>query len=288
MALFPRFQLFEIEDMPWCPSWLREYAHRALHQMWNTVGPGKTSSTAAQACDILVSKLPAEPSAYTFVDACAGAGGPTPMLERSLNSRLKALGGKKQPVRFLLADLYPDWEAWKKITAASENITHVKHPVDAATVERYVTDGTLECRLFNLCFHHFDDAQAVKILRSSVNHSDSFVIFEMTQRNLPALLNTSIVILSPLISTLLWFWWSPLHVVFTYLIPIVPLFFAWDGYVSCIRTRTGAEIRDIIAQEEARGGLDTRDWTFHYGQTKVLPPFGNLYWFIGVRNRKDV
>lgn len=173
MALFPRFQLFEIEDMSWCPSWLREYSHRALHQMWNTVGPGRTSSTAAQACDILVSKLPEAPSAFTFVDACAGAGGPTPMLERSLNTRLHALGQK--PVRFVLADLYPDWAAWKKITSASENISFISKPVDATTVTRYVDDKTLECRLFNLCFHHFDNDQAAKILRASIQGSDAFV-----------------------------------------------------------------------------------------------------------------
>lgn len=108
----------------------------------------------------------------------------------------------------------------------------------------------------------------------------------MTQRNIPALLNTSIVILSPLVTTLLWFWWSPLHLLLTYVVPIVPLFFAWDGYVSCIRTRSPREISNLIAAEEERG-LDTSGWTFHHGETKVLPPFGNLYWFVGVKERND-
>lgn len=110
-------------------------------------------------------------------------------------------------------------------------------------------------------------------------------IFEMTYRNLPALLNTSIVILSPLVTALVWFWWSPLHLVFTYMIPIVPLFFAWDGYVSCIRTRTDGELKRMILKEQA-AGLDCEGWTFHSGQTKVLPPFGNLYWFIGTKGRR--
>jgi hypothetical protein len=252
--------------------------------MWNTVGPGRASSTAAQACDILVSKLPTAPSAFTFVDACAGAGGPTPMLERNLNTRLHALDQK--PVQFVLADLYPDWAAWKKITSTSQNISFINKPVDATTVTRYVDSNTLECRLFNLCFHHFDDDQAAKVLRSSIQGSDAFVIFEMTQRNVPALLNTSIVILSPLVTTLLWFWWSPMHLFLTYVVPIVPLFFAWDGYVSCIRTRSPKEIKDLITAEERRG-LNKSDWTFHHGETKVLPPFGNLYWFVGVKNNRD-
>lgn len=108
-------------------------------------------------------------------------------------------------------------------------------------------------------------------------------IFELTQRNIPALLNTSVVVLSPFVCTLLWFWWSPLHLILTYLIPVVPLFFAWDGYVSCLRTRTPAEIGELILREEAMGKLDTTDWSFHSGVTKVLPPFGNLYWFIGTK-----
>lgn len=173
MALFPRCQLFEIEDMAWCPSWLREYAHRSLHQMWSTVGLNRTSSTAAQACDILVSKLSRSPNAYTFVDACAGAGGPTPLLEKVLNTRLASVG--KPPARFLLADLYPDTEAWKKIMAGSDMISAFEGSVDATKTVRYADHETLECRLFNLCFHHFDDEMAAKVLKSSIQGSEAFV-----------------------------------------------------------------------------------------------------------------
>ena len=31
--------------------------------------------------------------------------------------------------------------------------------------------------------------------------------------------------------------------IFTYLIPICPLAFAWDGFVSCLRTYSPAELR---------------------------------------------
>lgn len=172
MILFPRFQLAEIEDQPWCPSWLREYSHAALAQMWQTTGANRTSSTAAQACDILLANLP-EPSSFTFIDACAGAGGPTPILEEVLNQKLRAQGEKT--VRFVLTDLYPDLEAWEKIVKRNENITFVKQPVDATKTSRYAEDGKKECRIFNLCFHHFDDEGAAKVLRSAVQSSDAFV-----------------------------------------------------------------------------------------------------------------
>lgn len=45
----------------------------------------------------------------------------------------------------------------------------------------------------------------------------------MTHRTIPSLLNTTIVILSVFITTLYDFYWSPTHLLFTYLIPIAPL-----------------------------------------------------------------
>lgn len=174
MILFPRFHLFEIEDQAWCPSWLREYSHAALAQMWSTTGVGRTSSTAAQACDVLVEHLP-DPASFTIVDACAGAGGPTPILEASLNEKIEARGQK--PVPFILADLYPDFEAWKKIVAKSDNISYVGEPVDVTKATRYSDPGSnrKECRMFNLCFHHFDDETAPEVLRSSVASADAIV-----------------------------------------------------------------------------------------------------------------
>jgi hypothetical protein len=106
----------------------------------------------------------------------------------------------------------------------------------------------------------------------------------MTQRNVAALLNTTIVILSPLITSVAWFWYSPMHLIFTYLIPVVPLFFAVDGYVSCIRTRTPAETTMLLTSQK---GLDLSEWVFKSGETLVLPPFGKLYWYIGVKKPRS-
>jgi hypothetical protein len=80
-------------------------------------------------------------------------------------------------VPFILADLYPDFAAWKGIVARSNNITYVKHPVDATKAIRYGTEdsGRKECRMFNLCFHHFEDEPAGAVLKSAIENSDAFV-----------------------------------------------------------------------------------------------------------------
>lgn len=279
MVLLPRFQLAEIEDQSWCPNWLREHSHSALAQMWRTNASDK-GSPAAQACDLLIENIP-DISSFTFIDACAGAGGPTPILEARLNEKLKAQ--EKDPVKFILTDLYPHLSAWEKIVKRSDNISYIADSVDATTAMKLAGPNEKECRIFNLCYHHFDDPLAGKVLRRAIESADAFVIYEMTYRNFSAFMNTSIVILSPFITTLLWFWNSPMHLLFTYLIPLVPLFYAVDGYVSCIRTRTPKEIDALLAREP---GLDLSEWEFKSGERLVLPPFGYLYWYVGVKKTK--
>jgi hypothetical protein len=112
-------------------------------------------------------------SRYTFIDSCAGAGGPTPLLEASMNERLKTFG--HAPVRFVLTDLWPDLKAWSAVVKRSENISYIEEPVDATEAVRLAEPGKKECRIFNLCFHHFDDPAAEKVLRSAITSTDAFV-----------------------------------------------------------------------------------------------------------------
>lgn len=172
-VITPRFHLFEIEDYSWCPEWLREYAHRSLAMVWHTVGFNRTTSTAAQVCDVITANLPNHPSEYHFVDACAGAGGPTPIFEAILNDRMAVEG--KPPIDFLLTDLYPDLEAWKAIVKKSDHIAYVGTPVDATKAGRYAARDKKELRIFNMCFHHFDDDGARKVLRSCMEESEAFM-----------------------------------------------------------------------------------------------------------------
>lgn len=173
-VLCPRLHLAEIEDQTWCPSWLREHSHSALARMWRTETTSG-GSPAIQACGILLKLLggPSGASKFTFVDSCAGAGGPTPLIEETMNSRLESAGFPR--VRFYLTDLWPDTKAWKSITDKSPNITAVPDPVDATQAKRLAPAGRKECRIFNLCFHHFKDAQARKVLKSAVESTDAFV-----------------------------------------------------------------------------------------------------------------
>lgn len=181
-VLFPRLHLAEVEDQSWCPSWMREHTHRALSRMWQASN-SKKGSPAVQACDLLLQVLggPEKTSQFTIVDACAGAGGPTPVLAPTLNRKLVDSGFK--PVEFVFTDLWPDIEAWEKIVKRSEHISFIEYPIDATKPRRLAKPGTKECRIFNLCFHHFDDAAAEKVLASAVNSTDAFMYEHYSHRN---------------------------------------------------------------------------------------------------------
>ncbi|THC91291.1 hypothetical protein EYZ11_009241 [Aspergillus tanneri] len=139
-----------------------------------------------------------------------------------------------------------------------------------------IMESTLNAKLHAqgqgpLCFHYFDDPDAAKVLRSAIQLADAFVIFKMTNRTLFAFLNTTFIVLSPFLTSLTWFRHSPLHLFFTYVIPLVQMFFAVDGYVSCIWGRTEEELTQLIRSQSdlALGG-----WEFTSGEDIVLPLFG--------------
>jgi hypothetical protein len=47
----------------------------------------------------------------SFIDSCAGGGGPIPIMEPTLNEKPRAQ--RLEPVKFILTDLYPSIEKWK-------------------------------------------------------------------------------------------------------------------------------------------------------------------------------
>lgn len=171
----PRFHLLEIGDQSWCPEFLREYSHLARMQMWRMDGKGKhgeDTTPANFACDIMLDHIP-DLSDFTIVDPCAGGGGPVPILEPALNGKLRERGSG--PVRFVMSDLWPSLERWASIAKRSSNISYIAEPKDATQSGRLAEPGKKECRVYNLCFHHFDDPQAALVLRSAVESSDAFV-----------------------------------------------------------------------------------------------------------------
>ena len=201
--LVPRFHLFEINDQEWfvlLPNpalqlpfqqanppprfhpWLRRRVQAALTITWTIQLPFLQSSSPAHLASALLLRHIPSPTHWVVLDFCAGGGGPTPSIERSLNAQLKKTSPNSAPVEFVLTDLHPHVEDWAVAARQSPNIRYESEPVDASAAAR----GMIEThagvgkgrkkvlRLFNLAFHHFDDGLARAILKNTVETSDGF------------------------------------------------------------------------------------------------------------------
>ena len=91
--------------------------------------------------------------------------------------------------------------------------------------------------------------------------------FEVTVRNVLVALGSLFLAFLVLLATpfIRPFRWS--HLFWTYVIPIVPLFVAWDGCVSCLRTYSVQELQALVA------GLGPNDYIWQIGRKRgVLSP----------------
>jgi hypothetical protein len=149
-------------------------------------------SPAQLVSSLLYDTLDKSVTEYTYVDFCAGAGGPTPYIERDLNQKLahpnspsepaepdsapKVNGESNESVKFVLTDLHPHIPDWTEASSKSKNLTFVPKPVDAANAptDLILNDGKKVFRLLNLAFHHFDDDLGRDILKNTLDTADGF------------------------------------------------------------------------------------------------------------------
>jgi hypothetical protein len=284
---------------PRFPSYLREMVQAVLTGMWTLKLPYlQTVAPRTLVANVLQEQLGDRISEYIFVDFCAGAGGPTPSIERKVNARLRearsgrpangADGGAQGPqgVDFVLTDIAPHLPAWEAAAKKSPHLHFVPRPVDASNAPADLLacvpgHGSLDrkvFRLFNLAFHHFDDPLAVQILRNSFDTADGFGIFELVDRSLGSFLLTTLMCPFILLITPLYFGTSPGWLFFTYVVPVVPLVIVFDGYVSGLRFRTPEQMGELIAKA---GGAD--GWKFSSGSTWHTWPLGRFHYFVAKR-----
>ncbi|RKF57159.1 hypothetical protein OnM2_076051 [Erysiphe neolycopersici] len=284
-TISPRIQFFEITDQEWFPGYLRERIQSCLTFFWTLKIPLLQESSAAQLVAQTLCQVLVDARRYRYVDFCAGAGGPTPTIEQELNSQLAShysftemKNRTKAPAHFVLTDLHPHIPEWTRISKHAENISFISESVDATCAPSSVksNDEQKIFRFFNLSFHHFDDQLATDILRNSFNTADGFGIFELQDRTFSSLLMIIMLAIVLLLATPFYFWRSPGHSLFTYVIPILPIVILVDGWISCLRTRTSKEVLDLI--EKCSAPLN--DWTIISEQEQLSLGIGHMSWIV--------
>lgn len=258
MAL-PRLQLFELEDQPWFPARIRDLGTDYLRFM---------SRTFELHLDMIEPLAAALTDAETeeIIDLCSGGAGPIPELVEELATRGVA-------VRATLTDRFPNLPAFEATAARSgDAIAYVAEPVDARDVPAELRGLRT---LFN-AMHHFRPSDARAVLRDAVEDGQPIGVFDIADRSLPVTVFLLVTPLSVMIATpfIRPFRWERL--LWTYLIPIVPLYCLWDGIVSQFRGYHPEELLDL-----AEGLDDSYEW--HARRIPMRRPPGTLTTLIGVR-----
>ncbi|KAF2666766.1 hypothetical protein BT63DRAFT_457722 [Microthyrium microscopicum] len=307
--LFRRpLRLFEICDLELCPNIIRAMCQSILTAEWTACLPiiQKTSPAEMAASIILeaIGKLDTRDARISIVDFCSGAGGPVPTIERIVNQKRMERG--QQPINFMLTDIKPHIEAWTDAASKSENLTFISQPVDATNPPQVVISNsetgastpTRIFRLYCLAFHHFDDRLARKVVASTLATADGFAIIELQDRRLSSILLMFLHFFLVLVTGVLWFWRSPVQLLFTYVIPVMPFILAFDGAVSSLRTREFGEVLGLLdssSSVEMRAGQklgqasavvelkDGAEWRFEADRKQHSSPFGYASWITGIR-----
>jgi hypothetical protein len=203
-----RLHLFEWEDSPHFPAWLRRYLTDLLrHQLGSVYLPAVP----------LLARWLRQCGCDSVVDLCSGSGGPWPVLR-------PALAAAGVEVEVMLTDRFP-----------APGVRRV----DA----RAIPPELRGCRTLFTAFHHFPPAEARALLARAAEERVPIAVFEFTARRPARLLG---MLLSP---ALVWRdtlalpdrGWPRLF--WTYLLPVVPLVYLWDGLVSNLRSYTPDELR---------------------------------------------
>ena len=222
-----RVQLFEFLDQSWLPGRLRAAATRYL-----TAAYAITPFPALWAA--IVARTLEQYGIDRIVDLGSGAGGPIELVL----VELAKLGHR--PPQVMLTDLYPVPTA---SACSIPSIDYWPEPVSAAQVPPQLRG----LRTLFLSFHHFAPPLARAVLQDAFRQRQPICIFEATSRTAPAiaasfLIPVLVLLVTPSVRPITMY-----QIIFTYLIPVIPLLAFWDGFVSQLRTYSIAELKELVA-----------------------------------------
>lgn len=249
-----RIALFEFEDLSWFPSWLRTCMTNLIIVLHKMLG-------IDEVLGYLTARVLEEKKLTKIVDLGSGSGGPMPMILEKLHNTEGF-----EDVELLMTDLYPNKEIVKKFNQGRDKkISYSETPIDATNLAS-APEGL---KTMVNSFHHMPPKNARKILESAKENQQALLVYEMAENKIPLLiwgllLPISLIILmvmtlfmTPFVKPLTW-----RQMVFTYLIPIIPICYAWDGQASLVRMYAFKDIEELLEGLHS----DTYYWETGYGK----------------------
>lgn len=224
-----RIHLFEFSDQAWLPAVFRDLFTDYLSCLFSTF-------RVYESVVPLIKQVMDKSNTSQIIDLCSGASG----------AWLRLLGRfreKQIPVSVTLSDKYPNIASFERISEMTAGqIGYIDPPIDPTKS----TIGREGIRTLFSSFHHFRPEQSRAIIRNAVEAGEAICVFEMTERRLSTILVT--LLFGPLMLFCLTPFIRPLSVqrlFWTYVLPVVPLIYTWDGVISHLRTYSPAELSDL-------------------------------------------
>ena len=256
-----RIHLFELEDFTWFPNWIRIGVTRLIVVMHKLLG---SSADLVQ----LLSRALAHSESMVIVDLCSGSGGPMLDVYRTL---------KKRPglnsLQLTLTDLYPN----RTLAAAIEGqgdaaLRYETHSINAADVAPELRG----VRTLIGSFHHMLPEVARRILQDAREKHQPICVYEISDNSFPISLWWVALPLNFLMALFITPFARPVTVkqlFFTYVLPVIPLCFAWDGAVSNARTYTLGDMATLLE------GLQSDEYTW---ETGLIPGKAKKLYLLGL------
>jgi len=253
-----RIHLFEFEDQKWFPTFLRNYGTDFLQFLSNKTKLYKPIIP-------IIEKGLQKSNAHQIIDLGSGGGGGLIWLNTELKKEIPDL-------KIILTDYYPNVPAFEYAKKQADNFEFIEESVDARDVPKELKG----LRTQFLSLHHFKPNEAKLILQNTIDSNSTIAVFEAQERSFASILAMVFSPLSVLFTTPFIRPFKFGRIIFTYLIPIVPLFVLWDGIVSSLRTYSVKEMNELIAN---LAGAETYDWEIE----KIKSGPGVILYLLGTK-----
>ncbi|HFE43939.1 MAG TPA: hypothetical protein ENJ18_00390 [Nannocystis exedens] len=261
-----RRQFLELHEQAWFPKIWRHLFRAGLGKAFVIFGfPAEISRVLSLFLD--------EQQPPCLLDLCSGSG------ELSAHAWRQACstGGNTAKCRLLLSDLYPEIELWSDL---NPNIHFVPDSVDITNIETTNLDeDCTHTRMTLNSLHHFPPAELRSLLDTTANSCRGFIAIDRDARNLREMLITIFIV--PLAAAWITaFMLRPFrlqNVLWSLIIPVIPLVALFDGIVSNLRSYTTTELHELC-QENCPPSFEWRVGTTPGGHG--APP---LVYIIGSR-----
>lgn len=256
-----RMQLFEFEDFPWFPHFLRQYLTNYLVSFHRFIG-------TADLLRPLLERALRDTGTTTIVDLCSGGGGPMPGTCRAMltDGRLTSL---------TLTDKYPNLDAARSINRENGPIRYREQSVDAGDVPAELTG----LRTMVGSFHHMPEPVARRILEGAFIARRPFCLYELSDNSAPKALWWAALPVNVLVVLFAMPFVRPVslgQLFWTYVFPVLPPLIAWDGTTSNARTYTPDDLRELTKD------LVAPDYTWEIGLTRKKGYPGNASYLLGL------